>query len=179
MTRKTFYLPVIWTYFKVEQTLTDHSATAVFLCKDGWLWHTSIQSQFRPPLYRKELYMLCGAIRKVLFLHLSGSISHPAHPPRQNNYFKDYSDSFFNSLCSHWKPPNISHAGVPDDAALVHFLANAMHHEDNVCSFRWGVLRCCLLHVSPVETCPAAGGWGQEREHYYLRWCVPQQCACV
>lgn len=78
--------------------------------------------------------------------------------------------------CSHWTATVNSHAGVPDDAALVHLLADAMHHKHNVGSFRWGVLWCCLLHIPPMETGPAAGGWGHERTHHYLRWCVPQQC---
>ena len=73
---------------------------------------------------------------------------------------------FLKFLCMH-----ISHAGVPDDATLVHLLSNAVHHKDNVCGFRWGVLWCCLFHVSSMETRPAAGGWGHERDHYYTAVC--------
>lgn len=91
-------------------------------------------------------------------IFLAASLILHTSKTRQNNYSNNDSDSFLNALCSYWKPLNISHAGIPDDAALVHLLANAMHHKDNVCGFRRGVLRCCLFHVSTMETRPTAGG---------------------
>jgi hypothetical protein len=46
---------------------------------EGWQrWGgTSVQGQFRPPLYREELHVFGGPVGEVLLLHLPGSVSHP------------------------------------------------------------------------------------------------------
>lgn len=56
---------------------------------------------------------------------------------------------FYTAHCS-----RNSHACVPDDAALIHLLANPVHHKDDVCCFGRGVLGRCLLHIAPMETRP-------------------------
>lgn len=114
--------------------------------------NTSIKAEFRSPFHRKELNVFIRSVRKVLLLHLAGSVTHPVH---QWNASVSFRFRWLVADSAVWSVD--SHACISNDTALIHLLANPMYHKDYVRCFRGCVLWSRLLYVTPMETGPAAG----------------------